>query len=695
MTRNWTKRLAAIIVALAMFAAIAPAVHADEPTYTFRDSMGGNPINWSPFTWMNANCSMILGWTNGFWGFWSFAEDGVSMEWFYQDADLITDITAEYWDLDRWDITEDWGRVWRIDLNPNVRWNTGTPVNAHDYVWSWMNLLDPRQQNTRAGGLAGSASQWLGAPEYQSGYGEWEDVSIYALDDYTLIWITTRPADRWTFLWEANSIFGGNLVYREAFEASQFWEEDVLLHTYGTTLESTFSWGPMMLASYEVDRQFSFVRNPYWHGWNDPRFEGQFPMTHLVIDIIDPGQTELRLMLFEQGELSITPLTADQAPRFRFSERLFITPGTATFRWIIASDLDSLIALEEEAGDGNNIRMLHYREFRRGISLAMDRALLVRETTAASQPFVFLLNDLYYYDIANNPNSVYRWHPEVMQLAVDFFGIEWGGEDDWFQTLDEAYDSITGFDVFAAREAFQLAFEQAVADGNMIPGQNVNIPVMLHSGASLSAADQRTEELMNDFIAEAIIGTGFEAGGVQFAFTSGSQTQFRDVAEGRVAMIRGAWQSEWARPWFMIGVYVNPDIFGGDLVSIHTSNGWDPTTETLTISNAQLGFSQGYTTKTYQDWHRAINGGMFDRADDPVLRLRATAALEFAILEGFRDIPIMFSATAGLLSYQVEWGTPHFNVVYTRGGLRRITFNFNDQQWAEFVASQGGILSYE
>jgi oligopeptide transport system substrate-binding protein len=695
MKSNWTKRIVAIIVALAMFAAVAPAVRADEPTYTWRGFLTGNPLNWSPFTWMNANDSEILGWLNSYWGYWSFADDLVSMEWFYQDADAITDITAEYWDLERWGITDTVGRVWRIDLNQNVRWNTGTKIDAHTYLWSWEQKLDPRQGNTRAGGLAGSACQWLGAPAYQAGEGSWDDVSVYALDDYTIIWITTRPADRWTFIWEANSIFGGTLVYREAFLGSQFWEGDLLLHTYGSTLDLTFSYGPMMLTSYEADRQFTFARNPYWHGWTDPRFEGQFPMTHIVMDILDAGNTELRLMLFEQGQLDSIGLTADQAPRFRFSERLIITPGTATFRWIIASDLDSLIALEEEAGDGFNIRMLHYREFRRGMSLMMDRGLLVRETTAVSQPFVFLLNDLYYYNIANDPNSVYRWHPEVMSMAVDFFGIEWGGDDDWFATLDEAYDSITGYDLFAAREAFQLAFEQAVADGNMIPGQRVNIPVMLHSSPTLSPQDQRAEELMNEFIAAAIVGTGFEAGGVTFSFTSGSQTQFTDVAEGRVAMIRGAWQSEWARPWFMIGVYANPDIFGGNLTSIHTSNGWDPTVETLTIANRTLGFGPGYTTKTYQDWHRAINGGMFDRADDPNLRLRATAALEFGLLNGFRDIPFMFNASAALLSYKVDWGTPYFNIVFTRGGLRRATFNFNDQQWAEFIAANGGHLNYE
>jgi oligopeptide transport system substrate-binding protein len=712
---------------------------------------------------MNALDSEILGWINSGWGLNIFTETGVGFQRFYQDADAVTDITLEYWDLEKWNIPgaldyryedivvvlgeeteidedgeeitvqitevvrermldddgnyvlywedingnlmEPFGRVWRIDLNQNARWQNGTPIDAHTYIYSFQQLMDPVQMNHRGGGLAGSASSWPGSSAFINGYlTDWDEVGLYALDDYTLIWITSAPVDRWTFDWESG-IMNGTLVYAELFESTQYWAaEDFLAHTYGTSVETTMSYGPFMLVSFEHDRQFTFERNPYFHGWHDPRFEGQWPMTHIVYDILP--EPAIRLMLFEQGMLDLIGLTADDIDRFRFSDRLYHTPGTATFRFIFATNLESLIALEEERGDGNNVRMLYYQEFRRGISLSMDRATYVAETTAANLPFVFLFNDLYFYDIANNPDSIYRHSDITMQAAVELYNISWGGPDDVFQTLDEAYEAITGFDVVGARIAFQNAAEQALEDGNWTRGQEVVIRVNLNATPNLTPSNIRANELMNDFLANATIGTYFE-GLVRMEFVVGLQQQFLDVAHGRIEGIQGAWQGEWARPFFMIGVYTNPDVFGGNIDAIHESNGFDPTVETLAISIETLGnlprralpFVQGdYVVLTYQQWHQTINsggevGGMF--TTDPQQRLRVLAELEFGILSQFRAIPFAFSASASLLSYKIDWGIQEFNIVYGRGGFRFSTFNFNDQEWEEFVASHGGMLNYE
>ena len=33
--------------------------------------------------------------------------------------------------------------------------------------------------------------------------------------------------------------------------------------------------------------------------------------------------------------------------------------------------------------------------------------------------------------------------------------------------------------------------------------------------------------------------------------------------------------------------------------------------------------------------------------------------------------------------------------MYGYGGIRLMTFNFNDKDWADFVASQGGTIDYK
>ena len=86
------------------------------------------------------------------------------------------------------------------------------------------------------------------------------------------------------------------------------------------------------------------------------------------------------------------------------------------------------------------------------------------------------------------------------------------------------------------------------------------------------------------------------------------------VALGRVEGIWGAWQGGLARPQYMIGVYTDPDVVGG-LRYIHESNGWDPTTATVSITRDFYGGGEETLTKTFTEWTRAINpGGEF--ADD-------------------------------------------------------------------------------
>ncbi|MCH2149228.1 MAG: ABC transporter substrate-binding protein, partial [Phycisphaerales bacterium] len=41
-----------------------------------------------------------------------------------------------------WTTTDD-GRIWTFELRPDSRWSDGSPVTAHDFVWSWLRLLTP------------------------------------------------------------------------------------------------------------------------------------------------------------------------------------------------------------------------------------------------------------------------------------------------------------------------------------------------------------------------------------------------------------------------------------------------------------------------------------------------------------------------------------------------------------------------
>jgi oligopeptide transport system substrate-binding protein len=238
---------------------------------------------------------------------------------------------------------------------------------------------------------------------------------------------------------------------------------------------------------------------------------------------------------------------------YRMSDYLLKTPETYVIRFIFATSLASLTALEEQAGDGANKRVLHYDDFRKAISLSMDRAAFCGQATAGFKPCYSLLNELYYYDIENDNKSVYRATDEAKRAILELYGITYG-QGQKYATLDEAYSSVTGYDVDEARALFQTVYEQAIADGNYTDGQEIRINCMCSAVSELTADDAKQQDLLNQFVAEAAKGTGFE-GKIKFTFTCGSPNRYEDVALGKVEMIRGAWGGAAFYPFSIIRCY--------------------------------------------------------------------------------------------------------------------------------------------
>ena len=58
-------------------------------------------------------------------------------------------------------------------------------------------------------------------------------------------------------------------------------------------------------------------------------------------------------------------------------------------------------------------------------------------------------------------------------------------------------------------------------------------------------------------------------------------------------------------------------------------------------------------------------------------------------------IPLCATTICSLLTYQADYYTQEYNIMYGYGGLELMTYNYTDAEWADFVASQGGNLSYE
>ena len=95
---------------------------------------------------------------------------------------------------------------------------------------------------------------------------------------------------------------------------------------------------------------------------------------------------------------------------------------------------------------------------------------------------------------------------------------------------------------------------------------------------------------------------------------------------------------------------------------------------------------------TWQEWSNCMIGsGKYTEADFAT-KLSITAQLEEAFLDTYYRIPICATTICSLLSYQCNNYTDTYNIMYGFGGLRLMTYNYTDSEWADYVKENG--LSY-
>jgi oligopeptide transport system substrate-binding protein len=92
------------------------------------------------------------------------------------------DAAAEPGLSDRWTVSAD-GKTYTFHIRENAKWSSGEPITAHDFVYSWMRVLNP----DTASDYAGNLYYIKGAEDYNNGRStNTTEVGIRAIDDRTL-----------------------------------------------------------------------------------------------------------------------------------------------------------------------------------------------------------------------------------------------------------------------------------------------------------------------------------------------------------------------------------------------------------------------------------------------------------------------------------------------------------------------------
>lgn len=527
---------------------------------------------------------------------------------------------------------------------------------------------------------------------YTSTFGEvsMDQVGVKAVSDYEVVYILEAPLKGFDLKYNMSAW----LVHEDLYKACTTITDGVYYNTYGTSAETTMSFGPYMLQSFQNDKQFVLVKNPYYFGYNDEANANRYWTTKIVYDYVAEPATAMELFL--QGKLDGKGLDKTQMEEYSKSEHTYYTKGASTYFIALNPDLDALTA-EQAKKENINKTILTIPEFRMALSFSLDRAPFCLATSPTNSPAFGVFSDL----IISNPEegTAYRTTEQAKDVLVNFWGLsDEVGEGKLYATKDDAIESITGYNLDMGKEYFNKAYDAAIAQGLMDEDDVIEICIGLPS-ASATFYLNGYDFLVNNYT-EAVKGTKLE-GKLTFTKDDTIGNGFADALKSnQVNLLFGVgWNGSTLDPYGLMEAYTSS--------GYQYDPSWDTTTASLTITIDGVEY-----TASVWDWTQAISGtevtlvaadgtektfsaGSADEDVSPETRLDILGALEGAVLQTYDMIPIMDAGSAALKGMQIKYYTEDYIYGIGRGGIKYYQYNYTDAEWDAFVAAQGGTLNYK
>lgn len=527
--------------------------------------------------------------------------------------------------------------------------------------------------------------------EYEYPKMDFSEVGYFVGDnEYELVMVidgTLKPLDEEGKLtYEAGYYFSNwPLVKKDLWEKCEDTTKTPYANSYCTTLEKSASWGPYKLTNYQTDKTYTVSRNDKWFGYGLEQYAKQYQTDTIITNKIPEWDTAW--MSFRLGEYDSVSMDVKIANEYRTSRQAYFTPDTATF------DLN-LQSLATSRTDKRNNLLLNYEDFRKAISLAINRDDYCAKNSPSSQAALGLLNSMYYNDVENG--KVYRESIQAKEAILNAYGAE-KVEGGWkvgtvvYSNIDEAVDATTGYNVTLARQLMTSAYNKAKADGNYRDGEKI----VLTFGISEQTAN--TDRVKNWFQAafdDATKGTAFEGKISIEYFVFSDKTWSEQFENGEYDLCFGAWGNAPFNPAYLLcETQISDDN--------RYAKAWDPTAVNVTVkATPDDKHKDGVYTYNLEQWRLILQGKEgcpvnFKKNFSMEDQLTALGAVETAILKAYYSIPVYSRYSASLMGYKTDYITYEYNTFMGYGGIRYMSYNFDDTEWAAFVAEKGGELNYK
>lgn len=527
--------------------------------------------------------------------------------------------------------------------------------------------------------------------EYEYPKMDFSEVGYFVGDnEYELVMVidgTLNPLDaEGNLTYEAGYYFSGwPLVKKDLWEKCEDTTKTPYANSYCTTQEKSASWGPYKLTYYQDQKTYTVSRNDKWFGYGLPQYANQYQTDAIVTEKIEEWDTAW--LAFQKGNLDGIGMNVKIAADYRTSKRAYFTPETWTFDLNIQSNATTRT-------DKRNNLLLNYDDFRKAISLSLDRDDYCAKNNPSSQAALGLLNSMYYYDVENG--KVYRESIQAKEAILNAYGATKNEDGSWkvgettYTDIEEALDATTGYNLTLARQLVENAIEQAKTDGKYSDGEEI----ILTYGIETQSAD--TDRVKNWFQAafdNMTKGTSIEGQVKIEYFMFSSATWSEQFADGEYDLCFGAWgQAAFNPAYLLCETQISKEN--------RYAKKWDPKTVSVTVkATPDDKHEDGIYTYNLEQWRLILQGKdgcpvnfkNFSMED----QLTALGAVETAILKAYYSIPVYSRYSASLMGYKVDYVSYEYNTFMGYGGIRYMTFNYDDTAWAEFVASNNNILNYK
>ena len=816
---------------------ITPAVYKKAEYNTTTAVM---PSNWNEMTYADGNDTQILSYIGS--SFFSydykfkndekFLEDGSinkdaivdgAFTTNYDAATKLEDVTKT---VDaKWGYTADQkaegGYAWKITLRTDLKWHDGTPINAHDFVYSMQQQLDPAFMNFRAntyydtlkikgsrayffqnqegtyetvaslgyannaaaraagetvyvkptdlfGGIdtfvdengvampewitgdtlyadpadwaAGTAADngldanWIFAT-YEAAYLDvgcayetsvaifvenkirefaWEDVGMYAVDDYSFVVCLDKAYSFLTeegdlSVWAAYYMSSLPLVHKGLYEASkQAPKEGSTLWTsnYNSSLATTASWGPYKLVAFEAGSHYRLERNENWYGYSMETNKNQYNVTAINCRKVEEATTQW--MGFLAGEYDNSSLDTHNVDEYLDSKYVHFSEGaTGTYGMQLFSNLTVL------KNSNNNNGILAIADFRQAFNLALNRSDIIEKIwPGTATPCFGLVNVAYYYDVEGaadrEDGGKYRNSTIAKEGILRAYGYTQTG-DKWSinnltgLTTDEAYETLTGYNLTLAKEKMRAAIAELEGNAEFY-GYDSSKKITLVYGSSADTDKQRFRaNYLQGVLDTLVAGTSLE-GKIEVKFDASAGSKWADAFRSGATQIGFGYgfQGNAFNPFDIIGAFVNPD----DSLNYHMY--WDTSAVNLTLTMPAGNYAGAGKTITMsaQNWYFCLNGIAaengapetynWDAGFAPTeVRLMILSALEELTIKESRSIMLIADSGGSFLGAKFNQFSDSYNTFMGFGGIRYMEVAYTDAEWTAFVNANNGDLSAE